>query len=169
MGFVQEHSKYYKVSLQNKFNKNQRPNFSINSKNPVFGPILVHVPNFGCKRKKKIKKYHCHVQLHIGIQHHVKNRRKTNDTIPRKHPDRQNDRWKNGQKNMWNCRRTDRPYFLGSFRLLPGIQKYSCSLYYFFLFFLYFPFNFEIQSENSINLTYKLLYELSYLYVKCIN
>ena len=29
------------------------------------------------------------------------NLEKTNDTIPRKCPDRQKDRWKNGQKNRW--------------------------------------------------------------------
>ena len=49
MGFVQKHSKLYKFSLQKKIIKSYRQNFSINSKNPVFGPFLVHFPNFGAK------------------------------------------------------------------------------------------------------------------------
>ena len=39
------------------------------------------------------------------------NSEKTNDTIPRKRLDRRMDG------------RTDRPYFTGTFRLLPGVQK----------------------------------------------
>ena len=38
------------------------------------------------------------------------NLEKTNDTIPRKRPDRRKDG------------RTDRPYFIGPFRLTPGVQ-----------------------------------------------
>ena len=41
------------------------------------------------------------------------NFQKTNDTIPRKCPDR----WKHGWK--------DRPYFIGPFQLTPGVQKNS--------------------------------------------
>ena len=43
------------------------------------------------------------------------NLEKTNDTIPWKDPDR----WENRQKN----RRMDRPYFMGPFQLMPGVQK----------------------------------------------
>ena len=50
MGFVQKHSKLYKFSLQKKIIKSYRQNFSINSKNPVFGPFLVHFPKFPRKR-----------------------------------------------------------------------------------------------------------------------
>ena len=39
------------------------------------------------------------------------NLEKTNDTIPRKHLVR------------WKDRRKDRPYFIGPFRLPPGVQK----------------------------------------------
>ena len=39
---------------------------------------------------------------------------KTNDTIPRKRPDRRKDRRKG--------RKTDRPYFIGPFRLPPEVQ-----------------------------------------------
>ena len=40
-----------------------------------------------------------------------------NDTIPQKHLDRQKDGWKD--------RMMDRPYFIGPFQLLPGIQQRS--------------------------------------------
>ena len=39
MGFVQKHSKLYKFSLQKKIIKSYRQNFSMNSKNSVFGPF----------------------------------------------------------------------------------------------------------------------------------
>ena len=42
------------------------------------------------------------------------NLEKTNNAIPRKRPDRR------------KVRRTDRPYFTGPFRLLPGIQQQHC-------------------------------------------
>ena len=45
------------------------------------------------------------------------NLEKTNDKIPRKSPDRQKD----GEKG----RKMDRPYFLGPFWLLPGVQHGS--------------------------------------------
>ena len=43
------------------------------------------------------------------------NLEKTNDTIPRKRPDRRKDGRTDG--------RTDRSYFIGPFRLTPGVQK----------------------------------------------
>ena len=43
--------------------------------------------------------------------------KKTNDAIPRKHPDRRKDRWKDG--------RSERPYFTGPFQLMLGVQKRS--------------------------------------------
>ena len=44
------------------------------------------------------------------------NLEKTTDTIPRKRPDRQNDRRTD--------ERTDRPYFIGPFWLMLGVQKH---------------------------------------------
>ena len=46
-----------------------------------------------------------------------------NDTIQSKCPDRQKDGQKDGQKDRQKERRTDRPYFIGPFRLPPGVQK----------------------------------------------
>ena len=45
------------------------------------------------------------------------NLEKTNDTIPRKHPDRQNDRRMEG----WKDEGTDRPYFIGPLLLTTGV------------------------------------------------
>ena len=59
-------------------------------KNPVFGPFLFHFPNFGGKKKKKILENPVlsHTTSH-GLLVSCKSLKKTNDTIPRKHPDRQ--------------------------------------------------------------------------------
>ena len=47
------------------------------------------------------------------------NLEKVNDTIQRKHPVRQKDRKIDRRMEGW----TDRPYFIGPFWLLPGVQK----------------------------------------------
>ena len=47
------------------------------------------------------------------------NLEKTNDTIPRKRPDRHKDRRNDGGTDC----RMDRPYFIGPFRLPSGVQK----------------------------------------------
>ena len=73
------------------------------------------------------------------FQHQAKIQRKTNDTIPRKHPDRRMngrvdgrvdgkvDGRTDGRKDERTDGRTDgrtnRPYFVGPFRLPPGVQK----------------------------------------------
>ena len=49
-----------------------------------------------------------------GFQAPCKSLEKNVDIIPRKHLDR----WKDGQKD----RRTDRPYFIAPFWLMPGVQ-----------------------------------------------
>ena len=51
-------------------------NFSINSKNPVFGPFLVHFPNFRGKYFFPRKMCRCHAQLDMGFEHHVKIKKK---------------------------------------------------------------------------------------------
>ena len=52
------------------------------------------------------------------------NLEKTNDAIPRKCPER----WKDGRRDG----RTDTPYFIGPFLLLPGVQKENVTLSFFF-------------------------------------
>ena len=47
------------------------------------------------------------------------NLEKTNDAIPRKHPDR----WKDGRMDGRTDRRTNKPYFIGPLQLLLGVQK----------------------------------------------
>ena len=55
------------------------------------------------------------------------NLEKVNDTIQRKQPDRRKaglkDRQKDGLKDRQKDRRTNRPYFIGPFQLLLGVQK----------------------------------------------
>ena len=81
--------------------------------NKVFGPFLVHFPNFWDKKV---------IQENPTLSHTTlapyKNLEKTNDAIPRKRLDRRTDG------------RTDRPYFIAHFRLLPGVQKRLCSFKY---------------------------------------
>ena len=116
MEFLQEHSRQYKFSLQNKFSKNQWPNLSINSKNPVFGPFSVHFPKFlgkniFCWKSASVK------HNWIWVSSNVQNlKKKKNDKIPRKCLDRRMDGRKEGQKD------TDRPYFIGPFQLLLRVQ-----------------------------------------------
>ena len=50
--------------------------------------FLVHFPNFFFLGGGVSKKSGCHAQLHKGFWHHAKISEKSNDPIPRKHPDR---------------------------------------------------------------------------------
>ena len=84
-------------------------------KKPFFDPFLVHFPNF---EGKKIfsRKYGSVMHNFIWVSSISQNLEKTNDTIPRKRPDR--------RKNERTDGRTDRPYSIGQpFRLPPGVQK----------------------------------------------
>ena len=54
-----------------------------------------------------------------GILAPCQNLEKIDDTIPRKRPDRRKD----GRKDGSTDGRTGRPYFIGPFRLPPGVQK----------------------------------------------
>ena len=72
-----------------------------------FWPIF---PIFGAK-KNFLKNLALSRTTSYGFLASCQNLEKTNDTIPRKHPDRRNDG------------RTDSPYFIGPFRLPPGVQK----------------------------------------------
>ena len=79
------------------------------SKNPAFGPFLVHFPNFGGKfflpenlTLSRTASY--------GFPKPCPNLQKTNDRILRKCLERKTDG------------RMDRPHFIGPFRLPPGVQ-----------------------------------------------
>ena len=80
-------------------------------------PFLAHFePTFQFWGEKKIsqKIWLSHTTSH-GILAPCQNLEKINDTFLRKYPDR----WKD-----WRTDRTDRPYFIGPFRLLPRVQIY---------------------------------------------
>ena len=67
--------------------------FNILKKNPVFDPFLAHFPDFWGKKIFSGKSG----STSYGFLASCQNLEKTNDTIPRKHPDRWKDGWKDGQ------------------------------------------------------------------------
>ena len=73
--------------------------------------FLTHFPNFWGKKCFSKKIWLCHSKLDRGFWHHAKNQENPNDQIPRKQPNRRQDR------------RLNRSYFIGPFRLLPGVQQ----------------------------------------------
>ena len=75
-------------------------------KKPVFGPFLVHFTNFGDKKSFLENPALSHTTSYQFLAPY-QNLEKTNNIILRERPDR----------------RTDRPYFIGPFRLMPGVQK----------------------------------------------
>ena len=79
-------------------------------KKPCFQPLLAYFPNFAA-RKIFLENPALSRTTSYGFLASCQNLEKTNDTIPRKRPDRRTDG------------RTDRPYFIGPFRLPPGVQK----------------------------------------------
>ena len=83
-------------------------------KKPDFGPFWVRFPNFGDK-KIFLEDLALSCTTSHGILALYQSSEKTNDTIPRKCLDKIMDGWKD--------ERTDRPYFIGPFRLLLGVQK----------------------------------------------
>ena len=85
------------------FSENQRPIFSLNSKNPTFGPF----PQFW-GQNRFFHKIELSCTTSSGFLALCQTSEKSNDPIPRKHPDR-------CQEGM-----IDRPYFIGRFWLLPG-------------------------------------------------
>ena len=85
--------------------------FKFNQKRLYFWPIA---PILGAKKTFFSQKlWLCHAQLHLEP---CQNSEKSNDPIPRKHPDR------------WHNRRTNRSYFTGSFQLLPGVWQVQLQL-----------------------------------------
>ena len=80
--------------------------FSNKFKKPCFGPFS---PNFGAK-KFFLENLTLSRTTSYGLLAPCQNLEKANGTIQRKRLDRRKDR------------RTDRPYFIGPFRLLPGVQ-----------------------------------------------
>ena len=89
----------------------------MNSKNPVFDPLLVHFPIFGGQITFS-RKSSCHTTSYEFLAQ-CQNLEKPSNIIPRKHPDTQKAGWKDGKKD----RRLDRPYFIEPFQLLPGTQQ----------------------------------------------
>ena len=88
MWFVQEYSKYYKISLWTKFRKKLMTLSSNKFKKPCFWPIF---PMFGTK-KISWKIWLCHAQLHVFLAP-CQNLEKVNNTIQRKCLDRQTEGW----------------------------------------------------------------------------
>ena len=90
----------------------------MNLKDPVFGPFLVHFPNFG---GKKILPDNLALSRTTSYRFLApfQNLEKTNDTIPRKRLDR----WKDGQTGRRTKGRKDgKTIFIGPFRLPPIIN-----------------------------------------------
>ena len=114
MESVQEQSKYYKCSLSKNSVKDNDIFFN-KSKKTVFGPFLVHFPYLGGKKNFSGKSGSA-THNFIWVSSTMSKFRKANDEIPRKRPDRRNDRRTSG--------RTDEPYFPGPFQLPPGGQKF---------------------------------------------
>ena len=85
--------------------------FSNKFKKPCFWPIF---PIFGAK-KIFLENPALSCTTSYGFLAPCQNLEKVNDTIQRKCPDRRKDGRKDG--------RTDRLYFIGPFRLPPGVQK----------------------------------------------
>ena len=83
-----------------------------------FGPYLrnKNFPKYGICAGTQQKCFHYRTcTTSYGFLALCQNSEKTNDTIPRKRLDR----------------RTDRPYFIGPFRLPPGVQKADISKYHY--------------------------------------
>ena len=80
--------------------------------------FLVHFPIFGAKTKFLENPVLSRTTSYWFLAP-CQNLEKTNDAIPRKHPDR----WKDGRMDGRTDRRTNKPYFIGPFQLLLGVQK----------------------------------------------
>ena len=85
--------------------------FSNKFKKPCFWPIF---PIFGAKKIFLENPALSHTTSY-GFLASCQNLEKVNDTIQRKRTDRLKDRRTDGK--------TDRPYFIGPFRIPPGVQK----------------------------------------------
>ena len=88
-------------------------------KKPCFWPIPGPFSQF-FEQKKIFWKIRLPRTTSYGFLASCQNLEKTNDTIPRKRPDRRKDE------------RTDRPYYIGPFQLTLGVQQ----LYYVMIIYL---------------------------------
>ena len=88
-----------KINLNSIFFKLKRPYFWF-----IFGPFPQFLEQKFFPKTHLCHPHLCHAQLHKGLYRHAKI-----DPIPRKHPDRQQDRM------------TDTPYFIRSFWLPLGV------------------------------------------------
>ena len=93
--------------------------FQYIQKNPVFGPFLSHFHNFWGK-KIFLGNPALSRTTSYGFLASCQNLEKTNDKIPRKHPDGQKDR----RKDKRTDGRTERPYFIGPFWLTLGYKMH---------------------------------------------
>ena len=91
--------------------------FSNKFKKPCFWPIF---PIFGVKKVFQENLALSHTASY-GFVAPCQNLEKVNDVIQRKRPDRRKD----GRKDRRKDGRKDRTYFIGPFRLLPGVQKFD--------------------------------------------
>ena len=92
--------------------------FQLIQKTLFFANFWSTFPNFGVK-KKFPENPTLSRTTQYGFPAPCQNLEKTNDTIPRKRPDRHKDRRNDGGTDC----RMDRPYFIGPFRLPSGVQK----------------------------------------------
>ena len=81
-------------------------------KKPCFWPIFGHFPKFWGKIFSPEIRLSCTTSY--GFAAPYQNSEKTNDKMPRKHPNKRTDGRTAGK--------TDRPYFIGPFRLPPKVQ-----------------------------------------------
>ena len=81
--------------------------FFINSRNPVFGPLLAHFSNFR-GRKNFYEKFDSFTHKFIWYFRAMPNLEKNNNTIPRKHPEIRTEGRMEGRIAGRTERRTDR-------------------------------------------------------------
>ena len=109
IGFVQEHTNINFHYRTNSVKINDQIFFKF--KNTYFWPICPIL-----EQKKFFLKILAFSHItSLGFLGLYQNSSKSNDPIPKIHPDIQQDR------------RIDKPYFVGSFWITPGANKYNCS------------------------------------------
>ena len=129
--------------------------FSNKFKKSCFWPIF---PHFWGK-KNFLENLALSRTTSYGFLAPCQNLEKVNDTIQRKCPDRQTEGW----TELWKDGRTDRPYFIRPFQLLPGVQLKTLLLVFGSLIN---QFNMT-QSQDGLKANFQML-ELIHLFSKLI-
>lgn len=107
MGFVQSNTKSNKFfAFRTNLNKANDQMFQLIPKKAFWATIPIFFP----------KKLNCHAKLYMGSYHYAKVLKKITLKI---------------NENLQSDKRMDRPYFIGPFGLLPGVQKESLLLHIF--------------------------------------